>query len=70
MGKTRRKNNTSIGDMQESVFDFYSNDVEREVEEHNLSSELAEMKAFNLGEWVMRLSPNQLQKEYRKIGRR
>ena len=69
MSKTRR-NNVDVDEMQERVFDFYSAEVEREVSEHDLSHELAEMKAFNLGEWVTRLSQKQLLKEYRKMGRR
>lgn len=70
MSKSHRKNGYDTEMMEETVFDFYSQDVQREVEEHDLSKELADMKAFNLGEWIMRLSPKQLLKEYKKIGRK
>lgn len=70
MGKSHRKNGYDTEMMEETVFDYYSREVQREVEEHSLSHELAEMKAFNLGEWIMRLSLKQLLKEYKHVGRK
>lgn len=74
--KRKRKHNPypSRLDMEERVFDAMVPEIEREGEEHELSSEMIDEKAFVLAEHIGDMNKKTLEKHYSfwrvKLGRK
>lgn len=60
--------------MEERVFEAMAPEIDREVEEHDLSHEMAEEKAFELADQIGNMPMKVLQKHYSfwvvKLGRK